>query len=235
MNTMNLKDALTQLADKLGLNADELIAYAGEDKFGGRNSGFNAWGIDADEGKLLYALVRALRPDTVLEIGTNEGASATHLLAAVHANGSGAVISYDTNPDAGGLINPSLRKQWTFHNADAQSAALPPAEFVFEDGDHSLAGATATLEAVKAISPRVVISHDYAMTEAFGDFHVKEAFDEVYPDGFSITLDGCERGLGVWVNPDWTVPEVKPAPVKKATTPRKPPPVAKPAAKRTRK
>ncbi len=219
---MNLQTALTQLANKLGLDAYALYTYAAEDGYGGRNTGFNAWGIDADEGKLIYALVRALKPIVVLEIGTNEGASATHLLAAVHANGQGEVISYDTNPDAGGLIHDkALRGHWTFHHEDAKTADLPHAEFVFEDSDHSLAGATAVLKRVKATNPRIVIAHDYAMTTDYGDFHVREAFDAVFPDGFSIVLDGCERGLGVWINPDWHAPEVTPVPAKKAT-PRKP-------------
>lgn len=231
---MILRGAFALLEEKLNLVPDELAYFADEDEFGGRNSGFNAWGIDADEGKLLYALVRALQPETVLEIGTNEGASATHLLAAVHANGHGAVISYDTNPDAGGLINDALRKGWTFRNEDAVNAELPSAEFVFEDGDHSLTGSLLTHNLIKDTNPRIVIAHDYAMTPAFGDFHVREAFDSVYPDGFSIVLDGCERGLGVWVNPEWQAPVVeapKPAPVKKPA-PRKPA-AKKPAARTT--
>jgi hypothetical protein len=177
--------------------------------------------------------VRALKPSTVLEVGTNEGASATHLLAALDANGAGELISLDTNPAAGGSVPDGLRERWVMRYEDAKTADLPAVDFVFEDGDHSLDGATAVLTKLKALNPRVLVSHDYAMTTAFGDFHVKEAFDTLFPDGVAITLDGCERGLALWVNPDWSAEVAAPEPPKPAPA-RKPTPARKPAAKRTR-
>ncbi|MBV8965144.1 MAG: class I SAM-dependent methyltransferase [Mycobacteriaceae bacterium] len=44
-------------------------------------------------GRLLYALVRAARPATVVEFGMSLGISAIHLAAAVRDNGSGRVIT----------------------------------------------------------------------------------------------------------------------------------------------
>ena len=49
--------------------------------------------ISADAGKLLYALVRAIRPETVVEFGTSFGISTIYLAAAVTDNGSGTVIT----------------------------------------------------------------------------------------------------------------------------------------------
>lgn len=49
--------------------------------------------ISADAGKLLYALVRATRPDTVVEFGTSFGISTIYLAAAVTDNGTGRVVS----------------------------------------------------------------------------------------------------------------------------------------------
>jgi predicted O-methyltransferase YrrM len=49
--------------------------------------------ISPEGDKLLYALVRAARPDTVVEFGTSFGISTIHLAAAVTDNGAGHVLS----------------------------------------------------------------------------------------------------------------------------------------------
>ncbi|MFD3516396.1 O-methyltransferase [Streptomyces sp. NPDC058657] len=49
--------------------------------------------ISAQGGRLLYNLIRAVRPATVVEFGTSFGISTLHLAAAVRDNGAGRVIS----------------------------------------------------------------------------------------------------------------------------------------------
>ncbi len=49
--------------------------------------------VSADVGRLLYALVRASRPETVVEFGTSFGISTIHLAAAVADNGIGRVVT----------------------------------------------------------------------------------------------------------------------------------------------
>ncbi len=49
--------------------------------------------VSAEGGRLLYALVRACRPDTVVEFGTSFGISTIHLAAAVTDNGTGRVVT----------------------------------------------------------------------------------------------------------------------------------------------
>jgi predicted O-methyltransferase YrrM len=49
--------------------------------------------ISAEAGRLLYALTRAARPETVVEFGTSFGISTIHLAAAVTDNGTGRVVS----------------------------------------------------------------------------------------------------------------------------------------------
>jgi predicted O-methyltransferase YrrM len=53
--------------------------------------------ISARGGELLYALVRATRPDTVVEFGTSFGISTLHLAAAIHDNGTGRVLTTELN------------------------------------------------------------------------------------------------------------------------------------------
>ena len=49
--------------------------------------------VEPQSGELLYSLVRACRPATVVEFGTSFGISTIHLAAAVRDNGAGRVIS----------------------------------------------------------------------------------------------------------------------------------------------
>src|SRR5208282_4943459 len=49
--------------------------------------------ISAQAGRLLYALARAIRPETVVEFGTSFGISTIYLAAAVTDNGTGHVVT----------------------------------------------------------------------------------------------------------------------------------------------
>jgi predicted O-methyltransferase YrrM len=49
--------------------------------------------VSRDGGRLLYALTRAVRPQTVVEFGTSLGISTIHLAAAVIDNGAGRVVT----------------------------------------------------------------------------------------------------------------------------------------------
>ena len=49
--------------------------------------------VTAESGRLLYSLVRASRPSTVVEFGMSLGISAIHLASAVRDNGSGRVVT----------------------------------------------------------------------------------------------------------------------------------------------
>lgn len=53
--------------------------------------------IDPDAGRLLYSLVRATRPVTVVEFGMSYGISTIHLAAGVRDNGTGRVITTELN------------------------------------------------------------------------------------------------------------------------------------------
>jgi predicted O-methyltransferase YrrM len=53
--------------------------------------------ISKTAGELLYILVRAMRPATIVEFGTSYGISTLHLAAAVSDNGVGRVVSTELN------------------------------------------------------------------------------------------------------------------------------------------
>lgn len=50
-------------------------------------------------GRLLYAMVRAIRPATVVEFGTGHGFSTLHIAAALRDNGHGRLITTEMHPD----------------------------------------------------------------------------------------------------------------------------------------
>ena len=53
--------------------------------------------VSPEAGRLLYSLIRAARPSTVVEFGTSFGISTIHLAAAVRDNGAGRVVSTELN------------------------------------------------------------------------------------------------------------------------------------------
>ena len=53
--------------------------------------------VSAEAGKLLYALVRVSRPETIVEFGLSFGVSTIYLAAAVTDNGTGRVVTTELN------------------------------------------------------------------------------------------------------------------------------------------
>src|ERR1700729_2101510 len=66
--------------------------------------------ISADAGKLLYALVRAIRPETVVEFGTSFGISTIYLAAAVTDNGTGHVVTTELSTRKAEAARSNLRQ-----------------------------------------------------------------------------------------------------------------------------
>ena len=54
--------------------------------------------VEPESGELMYSLVRAARPATVVEFGTSFGISTIYLAAAVRDNGSGRVVGTELSP-----------------------------------------------------------------------------------------------------------------------------------------
>jgi predicted O-methyltransferase YrrM len=66
--------------------------------------------ISADAGRLLYALVRAIRPQTVVEFGTSFGISTIYLAAAVTDNGTGQVITTELSSKKAAAARANLQE-----------------------------------------------------------------------------------------------------------------------------
>jgi hypothetical protein len=82
---------------------------------------------DQSLGELIYALVRATRPDAVIETGVATGVTSAFALAALEDNRHGELHSIDLPPRAlvasglvGSVIPPSLRHRWHPRWGDAR-------------------------------------------------------------------------------------------------------------------
>jgi predicted O-methyltransferase YrrM len=86
--------------------------------------------ISADAGRLLYALARAIRPQTVVEFGMSFGISTIYLAAAVTDNGTGRVFTTELN-----------RKKIAAAQANLEEAGVDGAVTILEgDALQTLAG-----------------------------------------------------------------------------------------------
>lgn len=204
VQSIPLDEALTQIAADFDLDAASLIAYAGEDTIGGYGSpekegalhwpGGSVW---EGEGRVLYALIRALQPETIVEVGSLVGCSTAHMALACIRNGKGQIYAVDPYADFSRLsadlltvIEPVLTDVFTW---------TPPAsiDFLFEDGAHT-PGFTGSV--LQHLQPSLqigatVLCHDYHQRELGA--HISVEFREVLGEtAHSVLVTPSDCGLG---------------------------------------
>jgi predicted O-methyltransferase YrrM len=114
--------------------------------------------VTPEAGRLLYSLVRATRPATIVEFGMSFGISALHLASAVRDNGSGRVVTTELSTDKIAaakqtFADTGLDDLITILEGDALStlASLDePVGFVLLDGWKEL-----YLPVIKLLEPRL--------------------------------------------------------------------------------
>lgn len=229
---MQLPSALEQIAHQYGLDAAELTAYAHEDPHTGFNTGWPTGSIWQVEGQVLYALVRALKPATVLELGTWYGCSATHILQAMHDNRWGALMAVDNHIQGGPAvigdrIPDDLRGRFEFTHMDIfeyVTTTDAQFDFIFEDGMHDRAQVAAVWSAAQHIlAPGgVMISHD-ATHFVVGPDVQAGMIQAGVTDALFLNIDPADCGLAVWRKPGEYAPaQIEPEPeVKPEPKPRK--------------
>ena len=98
--------------------------------------------VTPESGRLLYALVRASRPNTVVEFGMSLGLSTIHLAAAVRDNGGGHVVTSELSAAKVGAAKATftevgLTDVITVEEGDALQTLAKietPVDFVLLDG-----------------------------------------------------------------------------------------------------
>jgi len=141
------------------------------------------------QGALLYLVVRAARPDRVVETGVRPGYSTAWLLAALDANGQGGLTSLGPGPTAGRasavrevsvgqFVPPSLRTRWTLALGNSEDrlreilAGANGVDLFFYDNGPVASRARFELRAAwEALSPRgILLAHHIEANSAYNDF-----------------------------------------------------------------
>jgi predicted O-methyltransferase YrrM len=197
-----LAETLQHMAADWNLDAEALIRYAAEDEILGWTylgywPGGSVWQV---EGQVLYALVRALKPERILECGTAYGCSATHLLSALKKNRRGTMVSVTLEADDS-RVPDDLRKRWTLvQGVTAQDYldANSGFDMVFEDTDHTVPTTTAILSRLKAMpSAQTVLSHD--IQHPWSGFAMREAWGAVFGEDYrAYDIEPSDCGLAMW-------------------------------------
>ena len=113
-----------------------------------------------------YALVRALRPDRVVETGTDKGLGASVLAAAVLKNEHGRVTTIDTNDAAGSLLGGAYATVVDLLIGDSVALlpGLDPVDLFIHDSLHTAQHEAAELEAVAMAGDAVALSDNAHVT-----------------------------------------------------------------------
>lgn len=157
-----------------------------------------AWRVDAEArlgggatmagdsalGRIVYAVVRATRPDTVVETGVATGVTSAYLLAALADNEHGELHSIDLPPTdmvtaghVGAAIPAGLKRRWTYHWGSARRLlpkvlAAANGRLVFvHDSDHSYQNMAWEIRSAwqRAAAGDVIVSDDVDLNDAFLD------------------------------------------------------------------
>jgi len=219
---MTFEDVLTNIANAYGLDSYDLIGYSYEDEISGWDQGYGDWPVGSlwtVEGRILYALIRALQPNMVVEIGTNVGCSASHIASALKMNGTGKLMTFDTAgsvvipPDKDGhsavykpgqLIPDDLRPFVEVVNADGIKYLreyIGEVDFIFEDGAHSFEGTRdAWVAGLAVLNPGgLLISHDAAHFLVGETIRKGIAAAGVVPNIYEVQPSDC--GLAIYRQP----------------------------------
>jgi len=138
--------------------------------------------IEIETGKLLYGLIRAIKPTNVVETGTFEGFSAVNIAKALKKNGEGFLYTIDIK-DYG---SKEIFKEYGVDKWIESIIGLSPRtleeiasviniDFTFLDGEHSYNAVYSELEVLhKHIrAGSYITGHDYCRYKS-----IKQAVDE---------------------------------------------------------
>lgn len=217
---MQLPEACYLIAAQLKVDGNQLIAYANEDMESGWDYNAGRWPIGSlwrVEGQILYAITRMFKPQTVVEIGSFVGCSATHFGMALKANGGGRVYSVDNGAQGGSpgsLVPPDIKPFIEFIRADGVDWLLGKDDgsvgLVFEDADHSdkLTANVAGLCRAKLAPGGIEIIHDAAKDFAYVGNHekvfsptganIRRGLQTAGVPFRSYLVDPSDCGFGIW-------------------------------------
>jgi predicted O-methyltransferase YrrM len=199
--------SLYELGREIGIEGSMLEAYAAQDQIGGVDTGWYNGSLWSAEGKVLYALARALNVQRAVEFGTWRGCSATHIaqaLADAPRAERGLLECVDIWEGAGGdipdALRPYIRQTFLGMVEFAIDAAKGGAQYelIFEDGPHDAESVSAiwTLAPTLLMPGGVIVSHD-ALHDSAGP-HVRAGIEAAGFAPVYVSVGGSDCGLAVW-------------------------------------
>lgn len=168
-------------------------------------------GTSAEEGQFLSRLATAVSDGVIVEIGSHQGRSAIALARGSLSGSKADVFAVDPHEPFkgiyGGNFGPADRQAFYRHIADANVGevvrliSLPgpvaaksfnrPVALLFIDGDHSLPGVTADLEAWSVhLQPGALVAFDDATDPQAGPFQL---IRKLLDSGAWIEGQGCGK------------------------------------------
>jgi len=163
--------------------------------------------ISPEGGRLLYALTRASRPDTVVEFGTSFGISTIYLAAALTDNGAGRVLTTELSSKKVAAAGSNLREAGvdgpvTILAGDARQtlADVPgPVGLVLLDGWKNLCLPVLRLLEPKLAPGALIVADDITFTSMAGYLaYVRDPASGYVSVTFPVE-DGME--ISTWTGP----------------------------------
>jgi predicted O-methyltransferase YrrM len=199
--------SLSELGAVLGMDGAALEAYAAQDRIGGVDTGWYCGSLWSAEGKVLYALGRALNVNRAVEFGTWRGCSAAHIAQAIHdaqRDEPGYLECVDVWESAGADIPDGLRPYIRMTFLDMCDYTANAAEYgaqyelIFEDGPHDEGTVQFVWERARdlLVPGGVIISHD-ALHDTAG-LHVRAGIEASGITPVYVSVGGSDCGLAVW-------------------------------------
>ena len=151
-----------------------------------RTTRFESADIYAKKVLIQYAIVRALRPETILETGVANGVSSALMLLALHKNCLGTLHSIEIGDstylpagrEPGWIVPDWLRRRWKFHLGDARqilpqlTRELPSLDLFAHDSLHTYEHMKFEFEQAFPFlrAGGILIADDALWNDAFWDF-----------------------------------------------------------------
>ena len=187
--------SLDKLRRLTGVSEAQLQAYRRElrasdlpDVLLRRGAGL-AFTHELPQGALLYLMVRAARPDRVVETGVRPGYTTAWILAALDSAGRGELVSLGPGPVAGRatgvqhvtvgqFVPPALRSRWTLAlgNSEARLREILASTtkvdlFLYDNGPDAARARFELRAAWDALSPRgILLAHRVDASPAWAEF-----------------------------------------------------------------
>lgn len=195
---MRLDNCLRQIGVAMHTDNGILANYAAQDKW--IRQGWPAESITYQEGQIIYAIIRTMRPLNVLEYGVCGGYSSTHILQALADNGKGKLTSFDVMDVR--LPGPPehLRDRWEFVKANGivHDYNSYRCDVCLEDTSHTHHSTSNLVRKALELGARCIVVHD--IVNPTSGIEVKRALDDVLgKERYIVVLpDDSRLGLALW-------------------------------------